>query len=133
MPRDLLSDHLGFVVRLGLEATVVGPEIDGIADASDTALVDLHMSARSDMLSSGCAHHLCCLRSRDRELHVCISLPEAVEQRVSREESVVCLTSRGDRLRTRIAVQATLLRFGGANQFLPVLKLLGLSCLCRAH
>lgn len=87
MPRDLLSDQFGFVVRLGFEATVVGPEIDGIADASDTALVDLHVSARSNvLLSSGCAHHLCCLRSRDRELHVCISLPEAVEQRVSREE-----------------------------------------------
>ena len=48
MPRDLLSNQLGFVVRLGFEATVVGPEIDGIADASDTALVDLLMSARSD-------------------------------------------------------------------------------------
>ena len=104
MPSDLLSDHVGFVVCLGLEATVVGPEIDGIADASDTALVDLHMSARSDMLSSGCAHHLSCLRSRNRELHVCISLPEAVEQRVPREESVVCLTGRGDGLRTRVAV-----------------------------
>ena len=50
MPRDLLSNHVGFVVRLGLEAAVVGPEVDGNADASDTALVDLHMSARSDML-----------------------------------------------------------------------------------
>lgn len=51
MPRDLLSDHVGFVVCLGFEAAVVGPEVDGIADASDTALVDLHMSARFDMLS----------------------------------------------------------------------------------
>ena len=50
MPSDLLSDHVGFVVCLGLEATVVGPEVDGNADASDTALVDLHMSARSDVL-----------------------------------------------------------------------------------
>lgn len=131
MPRDLLSDHVGFVVCLGLEAAVVGPEVGGNADASDTALVDLHMSARSDMLSSDCAHHLCCLRSRNREFHVRISLPEAVEQRVSREESVVCLAGRGDRLRTRVAVQATLLRFGGANQFLPVLELLRVSCLCR--
>ena len=50
MPRDLLSDHVGFVVCLGFEAAVVGPEVDGIADASDTALVDLHMSARFDMV-----------------------------------------------------------------------------------
>lgn len=104
MPSDLLSDHVGFVVCLGLEAAVVGPEVDGNADASDTALVNLHSSARSNMLSSDCAHHLCCLRSRDRELHVGISLPEAVKQWVPREESVVCLTGRGDRLRTRVAV-----------------------------
>jgi hypothetical protein len=50
MPRDLLSDHIGFVVCLGFEAAVVGPEVNGVADASDTALIDLHMSARSDML-----------------------------------------------------------------------------------
>jgi len=104
MPRDLLSDHVGFVVRLGFEAAVVGPEVDGIADASDTALVDLHMSAPSDMLLSDCAHHLCCLRSRNRKLHVCVSLPEAIEQRVPREESVVCLSGRCDRLRTRVAI-----------------------------
>jgi len=79
MPSDLLSDHVGFVVCLGLEAAVVGPEVDGNADASDTALVNLHLSARSNMLSSGCAHHLCCLRSSNRKLHVGISLPEAVE------------------------------------------------------
>jgi hypothetical protein len=41
MPGYLLSDHVGFVVRLDFEAAVVGPEIDGDADASDTALVDL--------------------------------------------------------------------------------------------
>ena len=104
MPRDLLSDHVGFVVRLGLEAAVVGPEVDGNADASDTALVDLHMSAQFNMLLSNHAHHLCCLRSRNRELQVCISLPEAIEQRVPRQESVVSLTGRGDRLRTRVAV-----------------------------
>ena len=50
MPGDLLSDHFGFVVRLGLEAAVVCPEVDRNADASDTALVDLHMSARFDMV-----------------------------------------------------------------------------------
>ena len=131
--QDLLSDQFGFVVGLSLEAAVVGPEIDGNADASDTALVDLHMSARSNMLSTNYAHHLCCLRSRNRKFHVRISLPEAVEQRVAREKSVVCLPGRGDRLRTRVAVQATFLRFGGANQFLPVLKLLGIGCLCCAY
>jgi hypothetical protein len=41
MPGNLLSDHVGFVVRLDLEAAVVGPEVDGNANASDTALVDL--------------------------------------------------------------------------------------------
>jgi hypothetical protein len=41
MPGYLLSDHVGFVVRLDFEAAVVGPEVDGNADASDTALVDL--------------------------------------------------------------------------------------------
>ena len=104
MPSDLLSDHVGFVVRLGFEAAVVGPEVDGIADASDTALVDLRVSAHSNLLLSNCAHHLCCLGSCNRKLHVCISLPEAVEQRISRKESVVCLSGRGDRLRTRVAV-----------------------------
>jgi len=39
--RYLLSNHLGFVVRLDLEAAVVGPEVNGNADASDAALVDL--------------------------------------------------------------------------------------------
>jgi hypothetical protein len=52
MPGDLLSDHIGFVVRLGLEATVVGPEVDRNADASDTTLVDLRVSARSDKVCS---------------------------------------------------------------------------------
>jgi len=41
MPGYLLSDHVGFVVRLDFEAAVVGPEVDGDADASDAALVDL--------------------------------------------------------------------------------------------
>lgn len=46
MPGNLLSDHVGFVVRLDLEAAVVGPEVDGNANASDTALVDLpHVSS----------------------------------------------------------------------------------------
>ena len=49
MPRDLLSDHVGFVVRLGLEAAVVCPEVDRDTDASDTTLVDLHVSAQSHM------------------------------------------------------------------------------------
>jgi hypothetical protein len=41
MPGYLLSDHVGFVVGLDLEATVVGPEVNGNADASDAALIDL--------------------------------------------------------------------------------------------
>jgi len=41
MPVHLLSDHVGFVIRLDLEAAVVGPEINGDADASDAALVNL--------------------------------------------------------------------------------------------
>jgi hypothetical protein len=131
MPGNLLSDHVGFVVCLGLEAAVVGPKVDGNTDASDTALVDLCVSAQSHMLTIDCAHHLCCLRSGNRKFHVCISLPEPIEQGISRKESIVCLPGRSDRLRTRVTVQATLLRFGGANQLLPVLKLLGVGCLCR--
>jgi hypothetical protein len=46
--RYLLSDHVGFVVCLDLEAAVVGPEVNGNADASDAALVDLpRVSPRS--------------------------------------------------------------------------------------
>lgn len=45
MPRDLLSDQIGFVVCLDFEAAVVGPEIDRNADAGDATLIDLHKSA----------------------------------------------------------------------------------------
>lgn len=45
-PTNLLSDQVGFVVCLDFEAAVVGPEIHGDADASDTALVDLRMLAQ---------------------------------------------------------------------------------------
>lgn len=129
MPGNLLSGHVGIVVCLGLEATVVGPEVDGNADASDTALVDLRLSAYSGVLQIDCTHHFCGLRPCDLELHVRIPLPEAIKQRVPREETVVCLTGRGDSLRARVAIQATLLRFGGANQLLPVLELFGIGCL----
>ena len=98
MPRDLLSNHVGFVVCLGFEAAVVGPEVDRIADASDTALVDLHVLAQSDMLLNDRAHHLCCLWPCDRKLHIGISLPETVEQRIPCEEAVVCLPGGGARL-----------------------------------
>lgn len=129
MPGNLLSGHVGIVVCLGLEATVVGPEVNGNADASDTAFVNLRLSAYSSVLQIVCAHHFCCLRPCDLELHVRISLPEAIKQRVPREETVVCLSCRCDSLRARVAIQATLLRFGGANQLLPVLELFGVGCL----
>jgi hypothetical protein len=41
MPVYLLSDHVWLVVRLNLEAAVVGPEVNGNANASDAALIDL--------------------------------------------------------------------------------------------
>lgn len=47
MPGNLLSDHIGLVIGLDLEAAVVGPEVDRNADASDSALVDLRVSAQS--------------------------------------------------------------------------------------
>lgn len=47
MPEDLLSDHVGLVIGLDLEAAVVGPEVDRNANASDSALVNLRMSAQS--------------------------------------------------------------------------------------
>ena len=79
MPENLLSSHVGIVVCLGLEAAVVGPEVDGNVDASDTAFVNLRLSAYSSVLHIDCTHHLCCLRPSDLELHVRISLPEAIE------------------------------------------------------
>lgn len=42
LPVNLLSNHIRIVACLDFEATVVGPEIDGDADASDTTFVDLH-------------------------------------------------------------------------------------------
>lgn len=122
------------MVRLDFKAAVVGPEVDGDADAGDAALVDLHKLALSNMLPDDIAYHFCCLRSCNTKLHVCISLPETVEQRVSREETVVRLPGRGDCLWARVAVQTTLLRLGGADQFFPVLELLrvrGLHCICQ--
>lgn len=44
MPGYLLSDHVGVVVGFHSKGTVVGPEIDRNADASDAALVDLQVS-----------------------------------------------------------------------------------------
>lgn len=41
LPRYLLSDHICIMARLDFKAAVVGPEIHGYADASDTALVYL--------------------------------------------------------------------------------------------
>jgi len=40
-PGDLLSGHIGVVICLDLELTILGPEVDRGADASNTALVDL--------------------------------------------------------------------------------------------
>lgn len=79
MPRDLLSDQIGFVIRLDFEAAVVGPEIDRNADAGDAALVNLHASATFSVLQGEIAYHFCCLGPCDSKFHVCISLPEAIE------------------------------------------------------
>lgn len=131
MPLNLLSDQVGFVVCLDFEATVVRPEVDGNANARDAAFVDLHLSAQVIYPDSKLTHHLSRLRSCDRKLHIGISLPETVEQRVTSEKSVVCFSGGCDCLGARVAVEATFLCFGGANEFFPVLELFGIRSLCR--
>ena len=129
--RNLLSDHLGFVVCLDLEAAVVGPEVNGNADASDAALVDLAPCQLASCLLEACsAHHLCRLSPGNRKFQVCISLPESVEQGVSCEKTVVSLACGCDRLRAGIAVESTFLCFSCADQLLPVLEFLRVGCLC---
>lgn len=102
----LLSDHVRIVTGLDFEGAIVGPEVDRVGDAGHSSLVD----------------HLCRLGPRDRELEVCILFPVSEEEREFGEETIVKLARRGDGLRTRIAVETALQRFGGAHQLLPILK-----------
>lgn len=128
----LLSDEIGFVVCLDFEAAVVRPKVDRNADTSEAAFVDLHVSAQVAYPDSKLTYHLSRLRSRDRKLHIGVSLPETVEQRVASKESVVCFSGGRDCLGARVAVQATFLCFGSADEFLPVLELLRIRSLCRS-
>lgn len=59
-PEDLLSDDVCVMTRLDFEAAVVGPQVHGYADASDTALVDLKMCQwrSNSLVLMFDAHHL---------------------------------------------------------------------------
>ena len=78
------------MTRFHLETAVVGPEIDGYTDASDTALIDLFSLAHTLQPSHVyVAHHLRCLRASNRELEIRIFLPKAKEEWEAREEFIV--------------------------------------------
>lgn len=70
-------------------------------------------------------HHLSSLCAGDGELQVRISLPESIKQGIAGEELVVHLANGSDGLRTRVAIEAALLRLGGADELLPFLEVLG--------
>lgn len=71
-------------------------------------------------------YHLRRLRTTDGELEVGILLPVAKEERKPREKSVVCVSSRCDRLWAGVAVEAAFLCLCRAHELFPVLELFGL-------
>lgn len=124
MPSNLLSDDIRIVARLDLEGAIVGPHVDGYADAGDTSFVDLLRSASVPSIASMCmTDHLCRLCTADRKLEVCIFFPVAEEEGKAREEVVVGIASGCDGLWAGIPIQSALLGLGCANQLFPVFEL----------
>lgn len=105
-PDNLLSDHIGIVACLDLEGAVVGPDIDGHANASNATLVDLnHISACSrGCLFSVMSHHLCGLGATNCKLEVRIFLPVTEKERKLRKKSIVCVSGSSDGLWAGISV-----------------------------
>lgn len=119
----LLSDHIGVVAGLDFEGAIVGPQVNGIGDACYTSFIYLCMSAFFlGWLHSGTAYQLRSLSPRDGKLKVCIFFPISEQQGELGKETIVYVSSSGDRLGTRVAVETSLKRFCGADELFPVFK-----------
>lgn len=127
----LLSNHICVMAGLNFEGAVVGPEIDGIPDAGDAALVHLWpvSTVPAPRRHDVATHHLRRLCASYCKFQICISLPEPVEQWEASEELVVGVSGSSNSVRTRVAIQATFLRLGGADELFPILKLFRLGFL----
>ncbi len=121
----LLSHKVGSVSGLHLEGTVLGPQIDRVGDAGAASFVDL-VGASALVSSAGTkrnpAYHFGRLWAGDVELEVGVLLPVAEEQRELKEETVVRVTESRQCLRAGVAIETAFEALAGADQFLPVLK-----------
>lgn len=77
------------------------------------------------------AYHFGGLGSRDVEFEVGIFLPVAEEKRKFEEKSVVGVAEGRQGLGTRVPVEPALKALTGANQLLPILKVVGIRFLSR--
>ena len=91
---------------LRFKGAILCPEIDRVADAGATTLVD----------------HLGRLWARDVEFEIGIFLPVAEEKGKLEEESVVGLAEGSECLGTGVAVEATFESLTCANELFPVLE-----------
>ena len=121
----LLSHKVGSVSGLHLEGTVLGPQIDRVGDAGAASLVDLVGTSALDSPADtkrNPAYHFGRLGTGDVELEVGILLPVTEEQRELEEEPVVRVAKSRQCLWTRVAIETAFEALAGADQFLPVLK-----------
>lgn len=98
---------------LHLEGAVLSPQVDRMADARDTSLVD----------------HLCSFRACDVEFEVGVLLPVSEEERELGKEAIVGVSEGREGLRARAAVQAAFKRLSSVDELLPVLETIGIGFL----
>lgn len=72
------------------------------------------------------AYHVRSLCSRHRELQIGILLPVTEEQGELGQKPVVCASDSCNGLRVGVAIDSTLQRLCGANEFLPCLEVVGI-------
>jgi hypothetical protein len=102
----LLSNDVKIMGSLRLEGAVVGPQINGGGDASNTPFVN----------------HVRCFCTRDGELQVGIFLPVSEQQGEFSQEPIVDVSDSCYGLRIGVAIDSTLQRLGTTNKLLPRLE-----------
>jgi hypothetical protein len=120
----LLSNDVKIMGSLRLEGAVVGPQINGGGDASNTPFVNLG----NPELAPACAverapsYHVRCFCTRDGELQVGIFLPVSEQQGEFSQEPIVDVSDSCYGLRIGVAIDSTLQRLGTTNKLLPRLE-----------
>lgn len=111
---------------LDLEGAVVGPQVDRVSDARNSALKDLRTLACAYAKKLYATDHLCSFGSSDGELQIRILLPVTEKKRELQKEAIIGVANSCDSLWTRVAVQPTLKGLCSTDELLPVLKVVGI-------